>query len=96
MNEKLFHAGDVVKHGPTGETWVLANDQDGEHVSPCGWPCSLAYASDCVLIERATEERRLAKLHSFAATYLDERDGEDHRVSTAKHQLAKLNERKTT
>lgn len=84
----FFRAGDVVKHGPTGETWVLANDEEVNRVSPCGWPCCLAEASDCTLVEAATDAKRLETLTRLASCQVDERDGYDHRVSTAKHQLS--------
>ena len=29
--------GDTVKHGPTGETWVVAYVQ-GDRLAWCGWP----------------------------------------------------------
>ena len=30
-----FRAGDTVRHKPTGEEWILAVDQHGDHVSWC-------------------------------------------------------------
>ena len=55
---KTFRAGDVVKHLPTGEEWILASvSPTGMDVSPAGWPESLAPASDCELVEAATDEQ---------------------------------------
>lgn len=82
-----FRAGDVVRHRPTGEKWVLANDEEDGRVSPCGWPCSMADAKDCALLEKASDERRLETLTRLAGLVPDERDGPDHRVNTARRQL---------
>jgi hypothetical protein len=41
---RAFKAGDTVKHGPTGETWLLIR------VVPGGWPATMAHASDCALV----------------------------------------------
>ncbi len=46
----LFKAGDTVKHGPTGETWILKRDEEDGHVWPCGWPETRARAADCTII----------------------------------------------
>jgi hypothetical protein len=93
---RKFRAGDVVKHAPTGETWVLANDQDGPHVSPCGWPACLAYAVDCALVTAATDEKRMEKLTTLANLHADERDGPDHRITTARRQLSENHESSDT
>lgn len=45
-----FMAGDTVRHGPTGETWYLARDEEDGYVYPGGWPASRAKASDCTII----------------------------------------------
>jgi hypothetical protein len=62
-----FRAADVVKHGPTGEEWVLACDQEREDVRPAGWPETLARASDCTLVEAASDVARLDMLGRVAA-----------------------------
>lgn len=80
-----FRAGDTVKHGPSGETWVMACDQDGEHVWPAGWPESRADASDCVLVEAADDVQRLAMLKNVA-----DMTGHDARVRLARRQLRDL------
>lgn len=49
-----FRTGDVVLHGPTGETWVIAYD-DGRYVVPYGWPLCFATAEDCTLKKAATD-----------------------------------------
>ena len=62
-DEKL-DTGDVIKHIPTGEEWVVAYSRNGS-VCCCGWPESFADISDCVLIEKAKPERRLAVLNEM-------------------------------
>lgn len=54
----IISTGDIVKHIPTGEEWVVAFNENGR-LSPCGWPESLAETSDCVLVEKATDEKRI-------------------------------------
>ena len=82
-----FRAGDVVKHSPTGEIWTLANDEENNRVSPCGWPRCWAEAADCALVEAATDEQRIEMLARWVKKTLEETEGYDHRVSTAKRQL---------
>ena len=74
----IFHAGDIVKHIPTGETWVLCgvNNERGE-VIPCGWPFpTLGKAEDCVLIERGgiKEEYKRVLIREGLESYI-EKDG---------------------
>lgn len=80
-----FHAGDIVRHIPTGEKWVLACDQDGSHVSWVGWPEGTALASDCSLVKAATHDERIERLRATSQI-----DGNDHRGRLARHQLAQL------
>lgn len=79
---RKFRAGDVVKHGPTGETWVLGTDEEAGRVYPLGWPETIALASNCDLIRAAEDEERLAIL-----TRLSQIDGCDYRKSVASFQL---------
>jgi hypothetical protein len=60
-----MRAGDVVRHEPTGETWVLAW-ADGRHVCPCGWPVTMALACQCVLLEAATNKQYRDMLRVWA------------------------------
>lgn len=49
----FLRAGDVVRHVPSGEEWlILAVSADGTKVHPAGWPATIANASDCVFVER--------------------------------------------
>lgn len=86
MTERQFLADDAVFHAPSGETWVLACDQDGEHVVAAGWPETRAYASDCTLKRVATPESRLKMLRQAAASKGDH-GGYSYRRSLAASQL---------
>lgn len=52
-----IHTGDTVFHVPTGETWLVAYAENG-HVVPCGWPCTMAKASECRLTRLASDTER--------------------------------------
>ncbi len=67
MSERKFQAGDTVDHGPTKETWVLACDElDDGKVIACGWPETMAEASDCTLKREVTPEKRLQMLEEVS------------------------------
>ncbi len=84
-----FRAGDHVKHGPSGESWVLACDEERGRVMPAGWPESMADAADCTLTKAATERERRDMLTRVAAS---RSDGPSYRRSLASHQLTLLRE----
>ena len=73
--------GDTVKHGPTGETWVVAYVQ-GDRLAWCGWPEGTANVSDCTLVEKATPEYRDKLLRDMADIQRD-----DARRRYARHRL---------
>lgn len=69
-----FRAGDTVKHLPSEEEWVLAVDETNGYVYPCGWPLSRANAKDCVIVEKATDDKRMSMLEDWTArSYSDDR-----------------------
>lgn len=77
-----FRAGDIVKHRPSGETWVLACDEDDRAwVLPAGWPESLAVSVECDLLTAATDVERSDMLREVAK-------GTGYRASVARNQLA--------
>lgn len=78
--------GDVVRHMPSGERWLVAYVHR-EYVCCCGWPESMAKVADCVLLEPATPEQRLILLHQMA-----EMEGCDSRKSYAKQRLETAHE----
>lgn len=47
--------GDIVRHVPSGEEWLLLRVKD-DYVYPAGWPSSRALAADCVLVSKATPD----------------------------------------
>jgi hypothetical protein len=73
--------GDVVRHGPSGETWAVACVR-GDRISWCGWPEGTAALSDCVLVEKATPEAREKLLRKLATM-----TGDDHRGRYARRIL---------
>jgi hypothetical protein len=79
----MFRAGDVVKHGPTGETWWLAVDEERGEVMPAGWPETIARASDCTIERAASDEQHISALREVSA-------GQGLRGSIARDQLSKL------
>jgi hypothetical protein len=70
-----FRAGDVVKHGPSGETWTLAVDEDNGWIYWCGWPPDgCGKVGDCTLVETATDEERVEILRDVARARSDHGD----------------------
>jgi hypothetical protein len=62
-DQHVFRAGDVVFHVPSGETWVIAAvDTKSGYVFPAGWPETRAEASDCNLLEAASDEKHKSML----------------------------------
>lgn len=56
--EPKLRSGDVVRHTPSGETWVVATvDGDGEHFRPAGWPYARARIADVDIIKRVVDTR---------------------------------------
>ncbi len=79
-----MRAADTVKHGPTGETWYLGGaDMERDEVYPCGWPETIAKASDCTLVKAATDEEHWKLVEEMAA----KNSSPDVRVSHCKHLL---------
>lgn len=77
-----FRCGDIVKHGPTGEEWLVAY-VDGEHLAWCGWPEGEARVADCTLVRAVDDERHLFWLRECAKS-----DG--RRARMAQTELDKL------
>lgn len=70
--------GDTVKHLPSGETWIVACVENGE-LSWVGWPEGWAKLADCVLVKKATAEKRQKILEQMAGI----RNAGDHRRAYA-------------
>lgn len=45
-----FSPGDLVRHKPTGENWVVKKC-NGEQLEPTGWPKTIARKSDCEMLQ---------------------------------------------
>lgn len=84
-------AGDVVKHLPSGETWMVAGAYENGDILCAGWPCSLARKGDYEITHRATDAEHLDMLHKCAAMRPD--SGYDPRKSLAMDVLAKMKPR---
>jgi hypothetical protein len=82
-----FRAGDTVQHGPSGEAWILAVDEENGRVQPCGWPESMAEAKDCQLVEPATDQERIDMLNTWAAKGKGGDHERDSRTRAARRQL---------
>ncbi len=53
MKERpIIFDGDIVKHRPTGETWIVVRVV-GDYVEPAGWPTSQGRISDCTMVKQA-------------------------------------------
>lgn len=62
---ETIDTGDHVKHGPTGETWLVAF-VEGDRLAWCGWPEGFADLADCTLIQKAAPGEREKLLASMA------------------------------
>lgn len=64
--------GDVVRHNPSGEEWVVAYVIDGR-LCACGWPFSEVNLSECTLVKKATADERVELLQQMASGTGDSR-----------------------
>lgn len=62
-----MRTGDHVKHGPTGETWVVAY-VDGDRMSWLGWPPGEARIADCTVIKESSDEEHERILRQLLAS----------------------------
>lgn len=79
-SECAIDTADHVKHGPTGETWLVGYVR-GDKLAACGWPDTLANLSDCTLVKKATDAERMSLLQQMAKST-------GHRASYARERLA--------
>ena len=73
--------GDVVRHNPTGEEWVVAYVK-GDRLAWCGWPEGEGQLSDCTLVKAATDDERRQLLERMAVM-----DSTDSRCRFARWRL---------
>ena len=69
---RAFRCGDIVRHKPTGETWVVAWADAGT-VAPAGWPDCRGRSSDCELLLAANDEKHSTKVAEWLAVKGDSR-----------------------
>lgn len=63
-----MRTGDIVKHHPTGETWLLGGaDLERDEVYPLGWPPSIGKASDCTMKKACSDEEHWQQVATYAA-----------------------------
>lgn len=77
-----YRAGDSVKHGPSGESWIVAYD-DGTWLAWCGWPPGEAKSADCTLLEAVSDAEHVEMLQRLAKMGRDERGHTDKRQTRA-------------
>lgn len=65
-------AGDVVRHRPTDEEWVVASvSPNGDQLSPAGWPGGYVPVSDCELVNQATDQQHVDMLLQVTSSHDD-------------------------
>lgn len=65
-----IRTGDVVKHLPSGETWLVAW-ADQYEVICCGWPESMARITDCELVIVCSDEEHWDLVRKIADSCRD-------------------------
>lgn len=82
-----LRCGDVVKHGPTGEEWLVAYaDYERGRLSRYGWPEGFADLSDCTLVRAATDAEHEQAVREWAASNArKDNGGSDHRRAVVLH-----------
>ena len=67
VDEHRFRCGDLVKHVPSEEEWIVAYaDYDTGRLSWCGWPEGIAEISDCTLVRAADDYQHARAVHQWA------------------------------
>ena len=83
----FIRCGDVVRHHPTGEKWVVSYaDYARNRLSWAGWPEGMVPATECSRVIAASDEAHEAKVKDW----LDPtRAGGDHRVGEVRRLYGK-------
>lgn len=68
--ESGIDTGDIVFHVPTGEEWTVAYVK-GDRLAWLGWPPGEANLSDCMLVEKASDEKMMACLYDMTKSTSD-------------------------
>lgn len=62
-----MRTGDIIKHLPSGETWVVAW-ADENHLVACGWPESSAKTNQCRLIKSCSDSEHWKLVEEVAGS----------------------------
>lgn len=84
MTDQKYRTGDVIRHIPSGEEWLVA-DVTNTHIGCCGWPHTMAPFADVELVKPATDEAHLKLLREMA-----DMSSPDPRRSYAQDVLARM------
>ena len=64
--ERRIRCGDVVRHRPTGEEWLVAYaDYETGYLAWAGWPDGRAKIADCDLIEARDHRRHVESVGAW-------------------------------
>jgi hypothetical protein len=67
-----MRVGDIVRHKPSEQIWLIAKICDDGYLIPAGWPCSYEKISDCELVEACSDEAHYTMLK--ACSHLSDDD----------------------
>ena len=67
---RLPRCGDVVRHIPSGEEWIVAW-AEGDRLAWTGWPDGTAALSDCEVILRVSDDEHRAAVQEWACEPID-------------------------
>ena len=81
----MIRTGDIVRHGPSGETWLVAGVLD-DRIAWCGWPEGTALVADCTLIQACNDAEHIALVTELRKRpHQTETGGQSDRVSFARN-----------
>ena len=75
MADPIPRCGDHVRHGPSGENWLVAW-AEGDDLAPAGWPTTIARLADCEVTRRCTDEEHVVAVRLWR----NSQDGHGPRV----------------
>lgn len=78
-----MRCGDIVRHIPTGEKWVVAW-AEGENMAWTGWPDGIAKVVDCILLKACSDEEHRRCVISWSVVEDDPRSARVMRIYGAK------------
>lgn len=64
--ERRIRCGDVVRHRPSGEEWLVAYaDYESGHLAWTGWPEGRASLADCDLVRSCDDAGHIASVRAW-------------------------------